>query len=314
MIVKLTQRLFGRRAGPPGGGFSPAFDRLDSLSRLTALLHEHVRPEQDIRHGSGVYSVTDRDEVQRIRDTLLHNLAQRRERGVFGTLQALRSHPVMRERTGWIDRLIAARLGQEAEAAPWLPADLREFEVKYETPPRTAQALFGLGLMRLDDIRRMVEHDDASIRNELTGSESEEHLQRWMLGKLRALSRGQYSAEREAVTDKNKRPDIRLSWPGVPPVSLELKWAQDWSYMELRDALEVQLAGQYLLGPGLRYGALVLANGRTSRGTARKFWQGSEGNRLSFEDLTNDLRGVAVGILNNSREVDGLEIVGIDFN
>ena len=314
LVVRLARRLFGRRAAEAGDGFSFAFDTLESLSRLIALLHEHVRPEQDIRHGSGIHPVTDRDEVQRIRDTLLYNLTQRTERGVFATLQALRSHPAMQGRTEWVDRLIAARVEQEAEPGSWQPAHLLEFEALYETTPRTDRALFELGLMRLDDIRSMVEHDDASVRNELTGSEPEEDLQRWTLGKLRMLSRDHYSAEREVETDRNKNPDIRLSAPGVSPVSLELKWAQDWSYPELQHALEHQLVGQYLCGPGLRYGVLVLANGRTPRGAARKYWQLHESGRLSFEQLVIELRRVACDILNNSQDVDGLEVVGIDFN
>ncbi len=313
LVVRLTRRLFGRRVIEAGGGFSSAFDNVQSLSRLIALLHQHVRPEQDIRHGPGIHPVTDRDEVQRIRDTLLYKLAQRTERGVFATLQALRSHPAMRGRTAWVDRLIAAWVEQEAEPEPWQPAHLLEFEALYETTPRTDRALFGMGVMRLDDIRRMVEHDDASVRNELTGSEPEEDLQRWTLRKLRMLSRDRYSAEREVETDRNKNPDIRLSVPGVSPVSLELKWAQDWSYPELQHALERQLVGQYLCGPGLRYGVLVLANGRTSRNAARKYWQLPEGGRLSFEQLVIELRRVASDILNNSQDVDGLEVVGIDF-
>lgn len=312
VVVHCASMLYSTRDRGDEAAPSPAFETVHGLARLVSLLHRHVRPDQDVRHERGSYTPTLRDDIQQVRDTLLQKLAQRPEPEVYGVLQGLRSHPAMQGRLEWLRRLVAGRLEKEAEQ-PWLVQDVLAFEREHEAMPRSAEALYRLGLARLDDLKGDVEHHMFSTRGELDGSEGEEALQLWTAGKLSGASRGRYACAREPQTDRGKRPDVQLSVPGLPPVPVELKWAHDWSYSQLRHALEHQVVELYLHGPGLRHGILVLANGRKSNGQPRQEWRPDNRPGLSFTELVKDLQDVALAILERAERLDGLAVVGIDF-
>lgn len=312
VVVQCASMLYSTRDRGDETVPSPAFETVHGLARLVSLLHRHVRPDQDVRHGRGSYTPTLRDDIQQVRDTLLQKLAQRPEPEVYGVLQGLRVHPAMQGRLEWLGRLVAGRLGKEAEQ-PWLVQDVLAFEREHESMPRSAEALYRLGLARLDDLKGEVEHHMFSTRGELDGSEGEENLQLWTAGKLSGASRGRYACAREPQTDRGKRPDVQLSVPGLHSIPIELKWAHDWTYSQLQRALEHQLVELYLHGPGLRHGILVLANGRKSNGQPRQEWKPDIRPGLSFNELVRDLQGVAGAILDRAERLDGLAVIGIDF-
>ena len=94
-------------------------------------------------------------------------------------------------------------------------------------------------------------------------------------------SRQRYTVPQEAVIDQNQRPDIRLENPRTDAVSIEIKWAQNCSFNELVEALEVQLLGQYLRAHNSRHGVLVL--GMIEGG--RQDWDPPTGGRMRFPEV-----------------------------
>ena len=59
----------------------------------------------------------------------------------------------------------------------------------------------------------------------------------------------------EPEIDGRQRPDIRVTHPKTDPISIEVKWADSWSFWELENGLEQQLVGQYLSAHNSRFGS-----------------------------------------------------------
>src|SRR5205823_12195825 len=86
----------------------------------------------------------------------------------------------------------------------------------------------------------------------------EAELRKWLQRKLRERARGKYTVPQEAEIDLQQRPDLRLENPRTPAVSIEVKWAHNWSVSELIAGLTTQLADQYLRAHNAKYGIYVL--------------------------------------------------------
>ena len=100
----------------------------------------------------------------------------------------------------------------------------------YETNPRTDSELFRIVLNRLTDIKDDVERSDNSLREEVPGDPEEYVLRRWLARKLNERSRHRYTIPQEEEIDQERRPDLRAENPRTPPVSIEIKWANRWTF------------------------------------------------------------------------------------
>lgn len=56
---------------------------------------------------------------------------------------------------------------------------------------------------------------------------------------------------------EEQRPDIQVQHPEAGSVSIEIKWATDWTFNQLKDALEDQLVSRYLKAHDANHGVLV---------------------------------------------------------
>lgn len=113
---------------------------------------------------------------------------------------------------------------------------------------------------------------------------------------------------RSTEIDQQQRPDLRVENQKTPAVSIEAKWADNWTLNDLLVGLEAQLVGQYLRAHDSRHGVYFLAtDGR------KKQWEGRGGIRLTFEDVTAKLKALASEIEAENPGVDAVRVVTIDF-
>lgn len=281
-----------------------------ALRRFLPLVYAHIRPADDIdRSQGGCYSPGARDYAQEFRGGLLRTLTDSRDPTAADTLMALSALPVF---GSYRDRLLHLReenLRQQADRERWRAADVRDFTTTHETDPQTDRDLYRVVLKRVGDVKRDVEESDLGWRYELAAGVPEWRLRMWLASKLLERSRQRYTVPQESVIDQNQRPDIRIEHQRAGVASLELKWAQDWSFNQLMVALETQLLGQYLRAHSSRHGLLVL--GMHQRGN--RHWLPGDGRRLDFPALIKALKAKAIELESRHPEAKRLEVVGIDF-
>lgn len=286
----------------------PDYLRPASLVRLIPFIYRHVRPEDDIdRAHKGPYTATARDNASRFRTGLLSRLAQSDDPGAMAMLQGLLTCPELAAHRDWLLHLIDQRIISDADYAVWEPVALREFARSYETDPRTDAELFRILLNRLTDIKDDVEHSDNSLREEVQLGAKESVLRRWLARKLNERSRQRYTIPQEEEIDQEERPDLRAENPHTEPVSIELKWADNWTVNELLERLENQLVGQYLRAHNSRYGIYVLAtDGRKGH------WESSNG-KLNFNQVIERVARRAEELKRTRPSIGDMRVVSIDF-
>lgn len=286
----------------------PDYLRPVSLVRLIPLIYRYVRPEDDIdRTGGGPYSATARDNASRFRTGLLARLAQSDDPGATALLRGLLSCAELAAQRDWILHLLDERTVSDADYVAWEPAAIREFARVHETDPRTDAELFQIVLNRLTDIKNDVERSDNSLREEVQHGADEYVLRRWFARKLEERSKQRYTIPQEEEIDQEGRPDLRAQNPKTAPVSIELKWADNWTLPRLLERLENQLVGQYLRAERSRYGIYVLGtDGRKGH------WESSEGN-LTFDQVIKRIISRAEELKTTRPGIGGLRVVAIDF-
>jgi len=278
------------------------------LRRLIPLVYSHIRPEDDINR-AGSYTPETRDDAQEFRNALFRCLAESPDPAAA---EALRDLSQLADFVRFRDLLLHFReenLQRCADQERWQPDDIRKFAQNYEVNPRTDRDLFRIVLGRFKDIKADVELSDLGLRTHLRPGDLESALRIWIAQELIRRSRQRYTVPQEAVIDQSQRPDIRLENPQTDAVSVEVKWAQRWSFNDLLGALEDQLLGQYLRAHNSRHGILLL--GLIERD--RKNWQRPDGCLVDFPELIKLLQARAVQLEEQHPEVKRLEVVGIDF-
>ena len=279
------------------------------LARLIVLVYRHVRPEEDIdRARTGPYTPTDRDAAERFRGVLVTQLAQSEGSGIPGLLRSLLTHTELARHYDWIRHLLDERFVTDADILAWSPAAIREFAREHETTPRTDAELFQITVNRLADVKNDVENSDNSLREELRKNDSEYVLRRWLARKLNERSRQRYTVPQEEEIDQKVRPDLRTETPHTSPVSIELKWADNWTLPQLLERLENQLLVQYLRAERNRYGVYVLAtDGR------KRHWEVAAGADAAFDEVVERVALRAQELVTLHPDIADVRVVGIDF-
>jgi len=120
-----------------------------------------------------------------------------------------------------------------------------------------------------------------------------------------------YSVEREVHVADEKEPDVRLR-AKAPDASVpaEVKVVESWTREELEAALTNQLCGQYLRARESRHGILMLVHQKARL----KGWKGPEGAMLTFDQVVNHLRAMAVEIAASSPDEPQPEIAVLDVS
>ena len=128
--------------------------------------------------------------------------------------------------------------------------------------------------------------------------------------KLGERSRLRHTVPQESEIDAEKRPDVRVENPKTGPVSIEVKWAENWSLADLLERLENQLISEYLRAHNSRHGIYFLAiDGRDGD----RQWKTKDGKLVPFREVERILRERAREIVATRIDVESLEICTIDF-
>ena len=289
----------------------PSFLKPDSLQRLIPIVYRHIRISEDLIHDSGdVYSPGTRDHAQQFRNSLISRLENSEDSTTMDALRDLADDSALLIIRDWILNILDKRLRKEADFEPWIPSDIREFAERNEVDPKNDRELFAIALRRLQVLKWDVEKSDTSSRDDLRQGDRELLLRRWLQRWLKERSQSRYVVPQEEEIDLQERPDLRLENPKFPgPVSIEVKWADNWSVPELLERLENQLVGQYLRAHNSRYGIYFLGH----NGDKDHWMKPGTSNRLAFAEVVDLVRLKALSLLEQNPKVHGLEVVTIDF-
>ncbi len=280
------------------------------LVALIRLAHSHVRHVDDIAH-SGTYSPGLRDHAQSARSQLLKLLCELPGRKTYEGLSAL-ANDFKGDFFG--DRLLElADERAEADAEPvlpWTADDVATFNDEAERIPSSEVELYNIARARLDDLKLELEDGDESEASLLRKVSDELELRRVIARRLRQIARDRYTTASEEELADESRTDIRLHNPRVPRrVPIELKIADKWSAVALRERLENQLVKQYLLESRLGIFLLVRRGASSDRTT----WSLPHHPKAHFDELVDWLNTEAALLLKQHRELLGLSVIGIDL-
>lgn len=304
--ASLQDRDFGR--GPRL--VDPKHRTVPVLRQLLPVVFAHIKPADDIdRSDGGGYSPGARDYAQEFRGGLLRTMMDSSDATSADNLLELSRLPIF---SSFRDRLLHLRdenLKQQADRDRWQVGAVRLFTSEHETDPVTDRDLFRIVLKRLDDVKREVETGNLGWRYELAAGVLEWRFRTWLASKLIERSHHRYVTPQEAVIDQNLRPDIRMEHPRAGCASLEMKWAQSWSFNDLMFALESQLLGDYLRAHNSRHGVLVL--GMNEGGNLH--WRAPDGTMVDFPGMVAALKAKARELEASHPEAKRLEVIGMDF-
>jgi hypothetical protein len=286
LMIHLCNALEGERERGLAALRHPSYLEPDALRLLIIFIFSHLKLSDDLVR-KGHFTPNGHDDAARFRDSLVYRLAESENPAATLALKQIKEHPLFNESGNvirWLSNLYDKRCLSDSESAPWTEADIREYETTFEKEPRNDEELFNLVDRRLIDLSSDLQEAESSIRSEVHIGQNESFLRGWIARKLRDRSVNRYTVPEESVIDPNRYPDIRVEKPGVKAVSIEVKWADEWTLTQLLERLENQLVGTYLRPRSLRFG--IYAVGYKGRKT---YWEQTEGPNLYFEALVRRL-------------------------
>ena len=301
--------LLGDRRGK-GACAREAFQTPEHLKSLYMLMHEHIRPDEDIdRTGGEAYSPELRDEAQDARDGLFNLLNQIPSKEAFLALNELAMvHPI--EKTRKLIGLQARKRAElDSDRKPWSPEQVREFNEDFERTPSNNGELAELAELRLLDFKYDAEHGDGSLSVTLQKITKETEMRNFIGRELREKANGRYSIPQEEELADAKKPDLRFHGLGFDePVPVELKLADKCTGPELFDRLANQLCRGYLRDDRSKRGIyLLIYRGNKSR------WQLPNGRHVIFSALIDELQGHWEKLSPDFLGVEDIRVVGIDL-
>ena len=301
--------LLGDRRGK-GVCAREAFQTPEHLKSLYMLMHEHIRPDEDINRAGGVaYTPELRDEAQDARNGLFNLLNQIPGKEAFLALNELAMvHPI--EKTRKLIGLQARKRAElDSDRKPWSPEQVREFNEDFDRTPSNHGELAELAVRRLHDLKYDLEDGDSSIAGILQTVTREIEMRKFIGRELGEKANGRYSISQEEELADAKEPDLRFLGVGFNgPVPVELKLADNWKGPKLFERLENQLCRDYLRDNRSTRGIyLLIYRGDKCR------WQLSNGRYVIFSALIDALQGHWRKISPNFPGVEDIRVVGIDL-
>ena len=159
---------------------------------------------------------------------------------------------------------------------------------------------------------RVAAVSDYSIRSGLRVTDDEYALRHFIATELLRRARDRFRPPQEAEIDEERRPDIRIEHPAVAgPISIEIKWAENWTVVQLLERLETQLVGTYMRPYDSHFGVFLL--GMIARSGKSRWQNPAGGHSLSFQQVVATVRARASELLASVPGVHGIAVVDIDF-
>ncbi|AMA59430.1 hypothetical protein [Bradyrhizobium sp. CCGE-LA001] len=308
--MNLVTRLLGGRRSTTNGP-RQGFGTPKHLKDLFLLMQTYVREDEDInRSGTGVYSPGLRDNAQDARNALFNLLKQIPGKEAFVALSEIATQHPKAESRPWLASFARGKAEQDADLAPWLPTQVRDFHQHLDRTPTNHRELADIAVLRLLDLQDDLENGDDSVARVLQRVEEETEMRNYLAHELREKARGRYTITQEEELADSKRPDVRFHGAGFDAsVPSELKLAERWTGPQLFERLEGQLSGDYLRDNRSARGIFLLVNR-----TKGRRWQLPSGERVDFDELLQSLRNHWNSITGEHPRVEDITVVGIDLS
>jgi hypothetical protein len=305
----VTRLLGGRRSET--SRIRQRFATPKHLKDLFLLMQAYVREDEDInRSGRGVYSPGLRDNAQDARSALFNQLQQIPGKEAFVALSEIATQHPKADSKPWLTSFARSKAEQDADLAPWSPAQVRDYHQHLDRTPTNHRELADLAILRLLDLQDDLENGDDSVARLLQRVEEEPEMRNFLAHELREKARGRYTITQEEELADAKRPDLRFHGAGFDaPVPTELKLAERWAGPKLFERLEIQLSGDYLRDNRSARGIFILVNRKKGRR-----WRLPSGDLVDFDRLLGALRDHWNSIAGKHPHVEDLTVVGIDLS
>jgi hypothetical protein len=289
---------------------NPSWKSPRNMRKFVPLVYTYIRLEDDVPRpdGVGFSGRVERDDAEVFRGQLLEMLVSTGDPEIAPVLREFLDIPLLLHLRDYIKHLLEVNREQLSEGRPMTARDVRTFADMFEKEPKSDMDLFQIGIRRLKEIKRWVEKGENSPRKEVHPEHQESGFRDWLGRKMNEKTNNRFTVvpEWEIV---GGRPDLRLVMPGVTPVSLELKIADNWTLDDLLDGLDKQLIGKYLHDDRARYGIYVLALFNPDwkrRSLDRKHW-------VYNDEILKILQERLQAILGERADIEEVEIVVINF-
>lgn len=290
-----------------------SFRTLAGLRTLTTLAYRHIRPTDDLEW-EGVHARGRRDDAESARGAVLSMLVNLPGEGAYLALREMSGEPEFAAMGERLLVLAERRATEDANLAPWTPAQVVDFAKAHEKQPATLADLDQVLCDRLWDIEDdMIAGrftDKKLLRQDEATRVDERPVQLEIAKQLALRSKSVYSVEREPQLSDRNEPDISIQRPNISqPIPVEIKVADSWSYNELCEALRDQLIGKYMRAHNASQGHLVL----TYHGKKKTWLQPSSGKRLDFQVLVRALQEEADALVRADPSLERITVTGIDL-
>ena len=288
--------------------FRENYKTVQNLKELYYILHEIVKPEEDIQR-EGMYTPGLRDHTQDARNTIFNLLKEIPGKETYLALNEIRERSCNDRVRSWMKIHAHRRAKMDADLAKWKAEDIRDFSQDAEIAPRTPQELYSIAVSRLLDLKDDLENGDTSNAGLLI-DKNEEEIRNFIGGWLRDRTNSKYTIAQEDELADQKRPDLRFFSNNFDaPIPCELKIADRWSGANLIERFENQLCNDYLRDRRSSFGIfLLIRNGKQSswkHPILRK--------QLSFSDFCSTLQEYGEKFIAPRPDVEAVTVIGIDL-
>lgn len=291
---------------------NPDYLKTEFLQEFIPMVFHYIRFEDDLdRTNGGVYTLTSRDHAQDFRNSLIERFSRLSDPEVDNVLRSFLGDPIFSIYRDYIFHLIEKRIELSSELIPWQPKDIQDFMHEHEVSPQSDYELFKIACKRFFSIKDEVERGDISSRYDIHIDDEESVLRSWLARQLRNKSRGRYTVTQEEEIDLEQQPDLRIEAPGMGPVSIEIKWAENWSLDQLNKGLIDQLLGKYLRAPNSNFGVYVL--GYIGKGNKQHWVDDKSNMRFSYDELVHHFEKIADAEVKHQNYNKDLRVFGINF-
>lgn len=266
-------------------------DGLDVLKMLYYWTHSSIKREDDPeRENFKVYSPSQRDHAQTLRDAIVPAIAHAKSELAYQILDEIRlsssgatakylryTQFMMRE-----DQYPRALLEQRAYS---------EFE-RNLAPQVSSYVSFAMAVENdLLTVKSQIETGDFSLRRFFSGISFdriktdndglalEDDFQSLLGSELNHASRGRYTVALESILSGGTRRDV-LCQKEDYRATIELKMSERWTVEHYIEALEKQLQGQYMMAENSKIGFFVIVLQKKGRN-----WDLPDGARIEFDQL-----------------------------
>lgn len=279
------------------------------LEALLRLVYHHIRPEEDNVHEASSFTPNVRDHAESARNAVLNAIIERPGPEAFHALQMMANDPDYKSRRTRFQEIARGKADNDSEFPAWTAPEVVTFEKEHTAPVKTGEDLLRVVMAVLSDIQIHLDKADVSSRALLERAKDEDEVRNYVVEQMKFRSRKRFHAYREAQVADRDRPDIIVASTSAPvEVGMEVKHgSKTWTHKQLTNALDTQLAEDYLKPSTRRHGVFVV-----TKHSARR-WRDAETKVMhTFESIIGWLQDRAAKLIKNSTGAITVRCFGLD--